>query len=257
MLGVPTGTQDHYPAAFGGAMVVILDAGGERREVLRVDPEELENRLALCYTGRPRRSGINNWKIFQDHLNGDRHIHRSLDEIASVARAMREALASGDWDEAGRLMREEWSFRRRTLPGTSTATIDDIISAARRAGALAGKACGAGGGGCVALMIPPDARERVERAVEGAEEKFCRCGLRGAASRCEAPYPPIVFPPACIPRTRPPSRRAAIFPSDLLMSAPVYRKSRADLRLSTDCGALARRVAFRAESRDERASGCS
>ena len=168
VLGVPTGTQDHYPAAFGGVMAVVLEAGGERREALRVDARELESRLVLCYSGKPRRSGINNWKIFQDHLNGDRRVRRNLDEIAAIARAMREALESGDWSEAGRLMLEEWSFRRRTLPGISTPMIDRIISAARRGGALAGKGCGAGGGGCVALMIPPDARGRVERAVEMA-----------------------------------------------------------------------------------------
>ncbi len=32
-------------------------------------------------------------------------------------------------------------------------------------GALAGKVCGAGGGGCVVLLIEPDARARVEKAV--------------------------------------------------------------------------------------------
>jgi len=46
--------------------------------------------------------------------------------------------------------------------------IDYIISAARRNGALAGKACGAGGGGCVALLIDPGARRRIEAAVAAA-----------------------------------------------------------------------------------------
>jgi D-glycero-alpha-D-manno-heptose-7-phosphate kinase len=187
VLGVPTGTQDHYPAAFGGVMAVVLEAGGERREALQVDPEELESRLVLCYTGKPRRSGINNWKIFQDHLNGDRSVRRNLDEIAAIARAMRKALESSDWNEAGRLMREEWSFRRRTLPGISTATIDGIVLAARRAGALAGKACGAGGGGCVALMIPRDARVRVERAIEtaGGQILAMRIARRGVQVRTQ------------------------------------------------------------------------
>ena len=46
--------------------------------------------------------------------------------------------------------------------------IDNIIGAARKNGALAGKVCGAGGGGCVTLLIEPQARERVEAAVRGA-----------------------------------------------------------------------------------------
>ena len=35
----------------------------------------------------------------------------------------------------------------------------------RRRGALGGKVCGAGGGGCVALLVEPDARAGVEAAV--------------------------------------------------------------------------------------------
>ncbi len=168
VLGGPAGTQDHYPPAFGGAMAVMLEPGGEHRESLRVDLHELERRLVLCYTGKPRQSGINNWKVFQQHLNGDRRVRRNLAEIAVIAREMRVALEKGNWGEAGRLMREEWSFRRRNLPTISTPVIDEIISKARRAGALAGKVCGAGGGGCVTLMVPPEARGSVEDAVRGA-----------------------------------------------------------------------------------------
>jgi D-glycero-alpha-D-manno-heptose-7-phosphate kinase len=168
VLGVPTGTQDHYPPAFGGAMAVILKPGGERHEALRVNPRDLEQRLLLCYTGKPRQSGINNWKIFQEHLNGDRRIRRNLAEISAIAQELRASLEAAQWDETGHLMRNEWAFRRRNLPTISTPTIGRIIAAALRAGAMAGKVCGAGGGGCVALLIPPDARTRVEHAVINA-----------------------------------------------------------------------------------------
>ncbi len=162
---VPTGTQDHYPPAFGGANAIHLAPGGERREALRVDLDELERRLVLCYTGKPRQSGINNWEVFKAHINGDKRVWRNLEQIAVVARHVRAALERGGWEEVGRLVREEWAFRRRNLPTISTPTIDRIITAARRQGALGGKVCGAGGGGCVALVIEPEARARVEAAV--------------------------------------------------------------------------------------------
>ena len=38
VIRVPTGTQDHYPPAFGGAAAICLDPGGERREALACDP---------------------------------------------------------------------------------------------------------------------------------------------------------------------------------------------------------------------------
>src|SRR5467141_155047 len=69
VIRVPTGTQDHYPPAFGGAAAIHLEPGREYREVLSVDLGELERRLLVCYTGKPRQSGINNWEVFKAHLN--------------------------------------------------------------------------------------------------------------------------------------------------------------------------------------------
>jgi D-glycero-alpha-D-manno-heptose-7-phosphate kinase len=168
VIHVPTGTQDHYPPAFGGVSAIHLRAGGEFREKLAVDAAELERRLVVCYTGKPRQSGINNWEVFQAHINGDRRMWRSLEEISRIAQEARAALLRANWTELGRLVREEWSARRRTLPAMTTPVIDGIIAAARRSGALAGKVCGAGGGGCVTLLIDPGARQRVEAAVASA-----------------------------------------------------------------------------------------
>ena len=172
VIRVPTGTQDHYPPAFGGAAAIVLAPGGERREVLGCDLDELERRLILCYTGKPRQHGINNWEVFKRHIDGDRRVSQNLEKISSIARAVRGALERNEWNEVGRLVREEWDFRRRNLRTISTPLIDRVISSARRQGALAGKVCGAGGGGCVTLVIPPDARARVEAAVVGAGAKL-------------------------------------------------------------------------------------
>src|SRR6266852_3441373 len=168
VIRVPTGTQDHYPPAFGGAAAIELPPGGERRTELRVDLAELERRLVLCYTGNPRKSAINNWDVFRAHINGDKAVLHNLARISEVAQQLRGALERSNWAEAGRLMREEWSFRKRNLPTITTKTIDRIVDGTRRKGALAGKVCGAGGGGCVVLLIEPEARERVEAAVASA-----------------------------------------------------------------------------------------
>jgi len=168
VIKVPTGTQDHYPPAFGGAAAIELPPGGERRVELRLDVRELEQRLVLCYTGKPRQSGINNWEVFKAHIDGRKQVRANLERIAEVAQAMRLALEKADWKETGKLMREEWNFRKRSLPTISTKTVDKIIDGAQRKGALSGKVCGAGGGGCVVLLIEPDARGAVEKAVDAA-----------------------------------------------------------------------------------------
>ncbi len=168
VIRVPTGTQDHYPPAFGGVAAIHLEPGGERREALGCDVAELESRLVLCYTGKPRQSAINNWEVFKRHIDGDKAVFRNLQQIAAIAVRMREALMENDWDESARLMREEWDFRRRSLATISTPVIDKIIAGARKQGALAGKVCGAGGGGCVTLLIEPEMRPRVEAVITAA-----------------------------------------------------------------------------------------
>jgi D-glycero-alpha-D-manno-heptose-7-phosphate kinase len=168
VIRVPTGTQDHYPPAYGGAAAVHLPPGGEYREELHVDLAELERRLVVCYTGKPRQSEINNWEVFKEHLNGSRKVFANFERITEIAEQVRAALQKGAWEEMGRLVRQELDFRRRNLPTISTPKIDRIIAGARRAGALAGKVCGAGGGGCVTLLIEPEARHKVEKAVQAA-----------------------------------------------------------------------------------------
>ena len=165
VIRVPTGTQDHYPPAFGGAAAIVLAPGGERREALGCDLDDLERRLVLCYTGKPRQHGINNWEVFKRHIDGDRRVARNLEKIAIIARQVRAALEKSQWSDVGRLVREEWDFRRRNLKTISTPMVDRIILSARRQGALAGKICGAGGGGCLTLVIDPEARARVEKTV--------------------------------------------------------------------------------------------
>ena len=165
VIHIPTGMQDHYPPAFGGAAAIELIPGGERRIEINVNLDELERRLVVCYTGKPRQSAINNWGVFKAHIDNKRSVVNNLERISQIAQKMRTALEAGNWKETGRLMHDEWTFRRRNLPTISTITIDRIIENSRRKGALAGKVCGAGGGGCVVLLIEPDARERVENAV--------------------------------------------------------------------------------------------
>src|ERR1700676_2585166 len=165
VIRVPTGMQDHYPPAFGGAAAIELIPGGEHRIELRVNLDELERRLVVCYTGKPRQSGINNWEVFKAHIDNKKSVQKNLEAISQIAQEMRRTLEAANWQDTGRLMHEEWAFRRKNLPTISTKTIDRIIQNSRKNGALAGKVCGAGGGGCVVLLIEPDARSRVEAAI--------------------------------------------------------------------------------------------
>jgi D-glycero-alpha-D-manno-heptose-7-phosphate kinase len=165
IIQVPTGCQDYYPALYGGVSAIHLDFDGIHREAVPIAPEEIESRFVLAYTGAPRKSGINNWEVFKAHINGDRRVFRNFERIAEIARAMHHALVSSDWGEVGRLLREEWRFRRTNAPGITTPLIDKLIAVAGRHGGLGARACGAGGGGCVIFLVEKGAASRVATAI--------------------------------------------------------------------------------------------
>src|SRR3954454_2551306 len=90
VIRVPTGCQDYYPALYGGASAIHLDADGIHREAVTIAPEEIESRFVLAYTGAPRQSGINNWEVFKAHINGEKRVFRNFERMVEIARSMHE-----------------------------------------------------------------------------------------------------------------------------------------------------------------------
>jgi D-glycero-alpha-D-manno-heptose-7-phosphate kinase len=164
-IGVPTGVQDYRPALYGGVAAVELAVDGVRRVALDADAAELERRIVLAYTGASRHSGLNNWEVTKRHIEGDRHVFDAFERIRDVAAAMRAALERRDWPAVGREIAAEWATRKTLAPGVTTPAIDALLARAARAGALAGKVCGAGGGGCLFCFAEPDAVPGVARAL--------------------------------------------------------------------------------------------
>ena len=165
IIHVPTGCQDYYPALYGGVSAIHLEPDGIHHEAVRVAPEELDSRFVLAYTGAPRQSGINNWQVFKQHINGNRRIFRNFEQIGQIARAMHEAVAHAEWPEVARLLREEWKLRKTNAPRISTPLIEKLVKVANKAGAQAAKVCGAGGGGCVVFLAEPELKARVADAI--------------------------------------------------------------------------------------------
>ena len=117
--------------------------------------------MVLCYTGNPRRSGINNWKVMKKVLDGDHEVTEKLEKIAQIAKEMDRALSLGQMKKVATLFAREWEARKALAPTISTPHMDKLIAGATKKGAQAAKVCGAGGGGCIAFMVPPSKRESV------------------------------------------------------------------------------------------------
>ena len=166
-LGVPGGRQDHYAAAYGGALALTFSEETRVRR-LALAPAckaSLERRCVVVYTGQSRISGDTITAVLGAYRARDRHVLHALGRMKALARAMADELCEQDIDELGDLVWEHWQHQRSLHPSIPTPLIDAILERAREAGARGGKALGASGGGCVLIIAGDDNVDRVTSTV--------------------------------------------------------------------------------------------
>ena len=168
ILGKPIGKQDQYAAAFGGFNYIRFNPD-ESVDVQPVpcNPEtltEIERRTLILYTEKKRDADEILQK--QSDATGGRDTQRVLREMRDLASEMRAVVSGrGNVDEFCRLMHVGWELKRSLGFGISDPAIDGLYDAARKAGAQGGKLLGAGGGGFVFLLAPPEKHEAIRAAV--------------------------------------------------------------------------------------------
>jgi len=171
LMGLPTGTQDHYPALLGGALEIVHRPGEERVRRLDLDLERLGECLLVFFTGVSHFSAGQNWQVVRRRLESDPEVRGLFTGIAQVAEELPAALEAGDLARVGELVGREWGYRQHLADGITTPEIDSLLETARSLGAWGGKACGAGGGGCVVVLGPPERRDVLaERLVQTGVE---------------------------------------------------------------------------------------
>ncbi len=165
ILKVPTGVQDHWAAVRGGVLAVHYEPGGERVEKLDVDLAWVGDRMTVFDTGISHHSGMVNWEVIRRRLEGDSATADALEAIAEAARRCRRALLDGDENEVGTAVAAEWSARRHLAPDVCPPELAELEDVALGAGAVAVKACGAGGGGSVLIWHREGERDTIARAL--------------------------------------------------------------------------------------------
>jgi D-glycero-alpha-D-manno-heptose-7-phosphate kinase len=159
-LRVPGGYQDHYAAAYGGALLMRFTdcVGVEPLTLSDATVERFVRRGVLVYTGESRVSGETVAAVRDAYVAGDPRTTAALARMKMLAIEMADALRAGDLDGLGALLREHWVHQRALHPRITTPKIETIVATALRSGALGVKALGASGGGCV-LAIAEEGRE--------------------------------------------------------------------------------------------------
>lgn len=183
VISAPAGWQDYFPALYGGALAVRPGVAGVDFKRIPLSLDEMTRRFVLCYTGRPRQSGINNWEVMKNALDGKKETVGHLKKIGRAALDMEKVLFNDPLERLAPVFAEEWKARKALAPGISSPEMDRLIRSAMRNGALAAKVCGAGGGGCVAFFVNVDRKDQVREALNklGARTldfRFVKRGLR-------------------------------------------------------------------------------
>ena len=163
----PIGIQDHTAAGFGGLNLLRFLEDGTIALVPHAanstGARKLVEHMMLFWSGMTRDSAeVLSEQSQRTSLNLDR-----LRLIRDTAVQMSEMTANGfDVGRFAALLDASWMAKRGLASGIATQQIDDWYDQAKAAGALAGKLCGAGGGGFLLFLVPPDRAQAVRDALE-------------------------------------------------------------------------------------------
>lgn len=157
------GVQDQLAVAFGGLNKITFDADGYKIlpiEISHKSKKQFNENLLLVFTGFSHFSG----EVAITQQKNIPHKISELNEMKSLVTEGEKILVSGtDLDDFGKLLDYTWQLKRTLSDRISNDEIDELYSAARKAGALGGKILGAGSGGFMLLYVPQERRNDVEK----------------------------------------------------------------------------------------------
>ena len=170
MCGEPIGKQDQYAAAFGGFNLIAFQPD----EAVRVTPvivpppvrTRLSSHLLVFYTGHTRSASAllarQSEAVARSAAKRD-----ALRRMVALAHQLKGELERGQIDAFGEVLHENWVLKKTLSADVSTPEIDGWYEIGRRRGAQGGKILGAGAGGFLLFVAPPETHGAIERELSG------------------------------------------------------------------------------------------
>lgn len=160
-LGECVGSQDQYFSAFGGLQILRFRKDGD----VTVTPfaissehvREFEDHLLLFFTGIQRTSS----EVASSYVPSLPNREREQREMIHLAEEGIGAIYGKKWETLGKLMDRSWRIKASLSSKVCNNDISRMYASARVGGAFGGKITGAGSGGCLLVVAPPDRRRRV------------------------------------------------------------------------------------------------
>ncbi len=182
VIGENVGSQDQIWAAYGGTNLITFNTNGSfdvQKIPLTADyKRELESHMMLMFTGQTRIASdiaagiINSLEERETELS---ELRDMVDEGLKLITDPRQSIA-----DLGRLLHESWSRKRVLSSGVSNPIVDEIYDAAMAAGAFGGKLLGAGGGGFMLFLAPPEAQQKIRDRLDPIVQVSIEIGAGGS-----------------------------------------------------------------------------
>lgn len=165
IINEPIGKQDQYASAFGGWNIFrfFKDESVVREKILIDEAIEKKvlSHMLLIYTGITRDASA----ILS---NQHQYINTKIDvykKMSAMVEPFAGALLTGHVKKMAELLHEGWQYKKSLSAAISNSTLDILYEAGVKAGAWGGKILGAGGGGCLLFIAPPEIHENIKIAV--------------------------------------------------------------------------------------------
>jgi D-glycero-alpha-D-manno-heptose-7-phosphate kinase len=167
--GEPIGKQDQYAAAFGGFNFIQFNPD----DSVHVEPiickretiERLQSQTLVFYTGITRRAS-NVLAQQQSALASEKKKRDITKKMVALAQSLRRELQQNRGASFGEIIHEGWLLKKTLARGISSDAIDGWYEKARNAGAIGGKLLGAGAGGFLMFVAPPEKHAAIAHAVK-------------------------------------------------------------------------------------------
>lgn len=158
-LNIECGRMDQYAIAYGGVSYIntsnnpgVENIPVDSLPVIVADTQDAHNTQEVQ-------------EMLQDRLRAnDKVLIDSLLRVSSLVGRGKDALLNGDLESLGVLMTEQQ--KEENIMGTATERLNFLSETALGAGAWGAKQMGAGGGGCIVALCPPEKKAAVQESLK-------------------------------------------------------------------------------------------
>lgn len=190
LLKEPIGKQDQYAAAFGGMnLFTFRPDEGVTVEHLAMNGAGpmagLFDSMLMFWTGHQRDTSA----VLSEQSKNTASKMDQLRRMRDQAHELHRLIANHEIDVpgCGEFLDQAWQLKRGLASKITNSEIDEWYAAGRKAGAWGGKLCGAGGGGFLMFVAPPETHDAIRAALPGLVEM--QVGFEAQGSSVAVPFP--------------------------------------------------------------------